>query len=72
MEAFIHDVNMTLCNIMVFQHFSMWLVYDGFQFGDWENMFILPHILIATFCMYMNQKNSNKYNESYSLSMVCS
>jgi hypothetical protein len=33
-------------------------------------MFILPHIIIVTFCMYMNQINSNKYNESYSLSMV--
>jgi hypothetical protein len=30
------------------------------------------HILIATFCMYMNQITSKKYNESYSLSMVYS
>jgi len=35
-------------------------------------MFILQHIIIATFCMYINQITSNKYNESYSLSMVCS
>jgi hypothetical protein len=32
---------------------------------------ISPHILIATFCMYMNQIASNKYNEFYSLSIVC-
>ncbi len=37
-----------------------------------KNMFILPHILIATFCMYMNQITSNKYNEFHSSSMICS
>jgi hypothetical protein len=37
---------------------------------DWENMFILSHIIIDTFCMYMNQITSNKYNEFYSSSMV--
>ncbi len=33
-------------------------------------MFNLPHIIIATFCMYTNQITFIKYNESYSLSMV--
>jgi hypothetical protein len=27
---------------------------------DWENMFILSHIIIDTFCMYMNQITSKK------------
>jgi hypothetical protein len=40
---------MNMCNTMVFQCVSMWVAYDGFQLKDWENMFILPHILIATF-----------------------
>jgi hypothetical protein len=62
----IDGVNMIMCNIMVFKCVSMWVVHDGFQ------LIILPHILIATFCMYMNQIVSNKYNEFYSLSIVCS
>jgi hypothetical protein len=69
---YMHGVNMTTCNIMLFQCVSMWVVYDGFQFKDWEDMFILPHIIIATFCMYMNQITSNKSNEFYSLSMIYS
>jgi len=68
MEAYIHDISMTMCNIVVFQCgcFKM-----GFQLEDLENIFILPHILITTFFMYMTHIISNNYNQSCPLLMVC-
>ncbi len=47
-------------------------MHFNLEVQDWENMFILSHIIIDTFYMYMNQVTSNKYNEFYWSSMICS